>query len=140
MGQWMMFNWTYSRKPKTTLFEGGLTKVLVSRSEDQEGKVSVEETVLMSLPFETVAMAEMLAALHNHMKEEKLPCKVTVFLPSKAENSPVPKVWELDEPTVELIKTDLPKALQMWSPWEVVCDVRPYVPTLRQEKENGTNS
>lgn len=130
MGQWMMYSWTYSRKPKTTQFDGELIRTLVSRFGDH-----AEETIMQSSSFSAVEMSEMVTVLHEALKNEKLQCKVTIFIPSKAENGKA-QAWELDEPTTEILKTDLPRALELWAPRYQICVVRPYVPTLRQENNN----
>jgi hypothetical protein len=131
-----MFNWIYSRDPKTTVFTGGLMKVLVSKNGEE-----AEETVLHKIDFVAVEMNKMLETLHDLMKGDSLPCKVTILTPTKAVlNGRSDRVWELDEEMIQVIKTNLPRALELWAPRHQICDVRPFAPTLKQENSNGTES
>lgn len=130
MNAWTMISVTYSRLPKSL---GYKADVKVDRVEKvgEEAKVTARKGYLASeLPME-----DLIRHLHDILNEEPGPHKVTMIrpIPETRWREAGQKGYELSEEEVTIIKNDLPRARKMFAPVEQVCDVRPWVPTLREE-------
>jgi hypothetical protein len=80
----------------------------------ENGDSEIKNRFLKKIPFENVGLQSMMEELHRILWAEKIPCVVTVFLPSKSKTNRNLKAWELDPVTTKMIKNNLPEALFRW--------------------------
>ena len=130
MDTWTMISVTYSRLPKTTSY---LAEVKIDQVQKEGEQVRVLKKSAHSM--QGVPMEQLIEDLHRVLQSEPEPHKVTMF--RVVEETPwseaMKKGYKLDDAMVKTLKEDLQKAQELFAPVIQVCDVRPFVPTLKEE-------
>ena len=114
MNQWTMVTMTYDRIPCLTTYTGNIQVDLV----ELKGEGESQTTRVEQVEFEEVGLEEFIACLHNLLQKTGEQVKVTMIRPIKSSSwsERTERAMELSKEEVDIIKNDLPKALEMFAP------------------------
>lgn len=129
--QWTMISVKYARIPKETEYR---VKINVDKvtSEPSKSGPKVGEEGLSRINKSSATMEEIIRQVHELLQEYPNAKLTLLQEPTRPKrfSRDRPRGCELDERTVEIIRTDLDAALEMFAPVDMTVDVRPQPPRI----------